>query len=209
MFSEEWYDSSVEYWKNIPDTVDGMLGGMGYLDEQDVAFSLTILQELGLSGYVCDCGSGIGRVSKNVHSKIFSEIDVVEPIAAFIEKAKEAENVKYAYNVGLEKFVPTKLYDCIWAQWVLNYIKDEDLVEFFKRCLGALKPGGVLVLKENILRANHKDYEWDTEDSSVTRSDALFKRLITSAGGRLIREATQPNFPNGLFPVKVYAIKPR
>jgi protein N-terminal methyltransferase len=55
---------------------------------------------------------------------------------------------------------------CIVLQWVIGHLTDEDFVAFLNRCTRALRPGGLIVVKENISR---KGFVFDTEDSSVTR----------------------------------------
>ena len=95
---------------------------------------------------------------------------------------------------------------------------------FIRRCLAAVQStGGVLVLKENMSQLlptapakknsvdkedseftpNDRDYIVDAEDSSVTRSERAWRRLIARAGGRVVAERRQLNFPASLFPVKM------
>jgi protein N-terminal methyltransferase len=72
----------------------------------------------------------------------------------------------------------------------------------------ALKENGVIVVKENVTSSG--DVEEDKEDASVTRSEDVLLSLLTGpAGLRLVREMKQPRFPKGLFPVRMYALRPR
>lgn len=51
----------------------------------------------------------------------------------YLEKAKEllvGKNVGEFYATGLDTFIPDKIYDCIWVQWVLNIDKSNSLHEF-------------------------------------------------------------------------------
>jgi protein N-terminal methyltransferase len=69
---------------------------------------------------------------------------------------------------GLQNFTPEEeRYSVIWIQWVIGHLNDDDLVAFFERCRKGLRPGGWIVVKENvILKGNF----WiDKEDSSVVR----------------------------------------
>ena len=43
-------------------------------------------------------------------------------------------------------------YDVIWVQWALLYLTDADAAAFLARCHAALRPGGVLVVKENVCK---------------------------------------------------------
>lgn len=37
---------------------------------------------------------------------------------------------------ALQNFYPKpQKYDVIWCQWVLGYIRDDDLIEFLKNCV--------------------------------------------------------------------------
>lgn len=56
------------------------------------------------------------------------------------------------------------------SQWCVGHLTDVELVSYFKRCIEGLRAGGVIVVKENI--ADGQD-EFDEQDSSVTRYDAL------------------------------------
>jgi protein N-terminal methyltransferase len=72
----------------------------------------------------------------------------------------------------------------------------------------ALKENGVIVVKENV--TSNGDVEEDKEDASVTRSENVLLSLLTGpAGLRLVREMKQPRFPKGLFPVRMYALRPK
>jgi protein N-terminal methyltransferase len=96
------------------------------------------------------------------------------------------------------------------------------------RCLRALKPDGILFVKENICKQGAVP---DAEDASVTRSDELMRRLFeragaattaTGAGGgggggggggtkpkwRLVHNVKQRDFPKNLFEVRMYVLRP-
>jgi len=83
----EWYAKSLDYWQNesnAPATIDGMLGGFAVLSDRDLTFSRNFMHELfhnecqELGSRIsrqqksapdvacCECGAGIGRVSKGL-----------------------------------------------------------------------------------------------------------------------------------------------
>jgi len=71
-----------------------------------------------------------------------------------------------------------------------------------------LKENGVIVVKENITSSG--EIEEDKEDASVTRSEKFLLELLTGpAGLRVVREMKQPRFPKGIFPVKMFALRPK
>lgn len=43
---KEFYEHAVKYWEKIPATVDGMLGGFGFISETEIIGSKQFLREL-------------------------------------------------------------------------------------------------------------------------------------------------------------------
>ncbi|KAK7400223.1 hypothetical protein VNO78_11423 [Psophocarpus tetragonolobus] len=221
----QWYREGVSYWEGVKATVDGVLGGFANVNEPDISCSedfLTILlSELFPAGTRCqplvalDCGSGIGRVTKNLLIRYFNEVDLLEPVSHFLETARETLASGYQTNLDMHKavnfycvplqdFTPdTGKYDVIWIQWCIGHLTDEDFVSFFKRAKVGLKPGGIFVLKENIARSG---FVLDNEDRSVTRSDLYFKDLFSRCGLHVYKSKDQKGFPAELFAVKMYAL---
>ena len=70
-----------------------------------------------------------------------------------------------------------------------------------------LKPNGVIIVKENITSSG--EVEMDDIDSSVTRPDARFHYVFQTANLEIIRELPQKKFPQELYNVKMYALKPK
>ena len=83
----------------------------------------------------------------------------------------------------------------------------DDAVAFFDRCKAGLRPGGIIVVKENICK--HTDFVVDKEDSSLTRSNKYMLQLFAKSNMQTTHNVLQRNFPKELFPVRMYAIKPR
>lgn len=89
--------------------------------------------------YALDCGAGIGRITKNLLSRFFDKVDLVDQDPNFVEEAKKllVSNPKVGdfYCCGLQDFVPeNKKYDLIWMQWVLSHVTDADLIKLLKIC---------------------------------------------------------------------------
>ncbi|XP_027347575.1 alpha N-terminal protein methyltransferase 1 [Abrus precatorius] len=221
----QWYRDGVSYWEGVKATMDGVLGGFATVNEPDISCSeefLKILLSERFSADVrdqplvaLDCGSGIGRVTKNLLIRYFNEVDLLEPVSHFLETARETlapgcdtnSDMNKAVNfycVPLQDFTPnTGRYDVIWVQWCIGHLTDEDFVSFFNRAKVGLKPGGLFVLKENIARSG---FVLDNEDRSVTRSDSYFKELFSRCGLHTYKSKDQKGFPEGLFAVKIYAL---
>jgi len=171
-----------------------------------------------------DCGAGIGRITLNLlvhHAKI---IDIVEPVKKFTDALEVAVQkgipmdvpgrLGKIYNVGLEDFDPTAKdnigYDLIWNQWCVGQLTDAQLVSYLQRCASALhKPHGWIIVKENMSSSPIGEDVFDDTDSSVTRSDASFRKIFEKAGLVLKLTEVQRGFPKELFPVRSYALRPK
>uniref|UniRef100_A0A7N0ZRX8 Alpha N-terminal protein methyltransferase 1 n=1 Tax=Kalanchoe fedtschenkoi TaxID=63787 RepID=A0A7N0ZRX8_KALFE len=213
---------------NVEASVDGVLGGYGHVNDQDLkgseAFLNSLLRDRLLRNrhlVALDCGSGIGRITKNLLIKHFNEIDLLEPVSHFLEAAREtlATEIDVAtdqhsaanfFCVPLQEFTPEiGRYDVIWVQWCIGHLADDDFVSFFKRAKTGLKPGGFFILKENIAKTG---FVLDKEDRSITRSDLYFRQLFNQCGLHLYKVKDQTGLPDELFAVKMYALtvdKPR
>lgn len=80
---------------------------------------------------------------------------------------------------------------------------DRDLITFFKRAKKALKPNGIIVLKENCQTSK---FFLDTSDNSIARSFAHLKLIFDEADLRLVLRERETNFPDGLIPVETFAL---
>ncbi|KAI8330771.1 alpha-N-methyltransferase NTM1 [Chlamydoabsidia padenii] len=220
MDQPDWYTNAQMYWDKVQPTVDGMLGGFSQVDPVDVSGSLDFIGEFVRSGQLqtgrgCDCGAGIGRVTKHFLLKVpFDTVDLVEQAPGFVEQARtsyladeiQQGRVGQVICQGLQSFSPAPhTYDLIWCQWVLGHLTDDHLVAFFKRCVQGLKPGGWIGVKEN---NSSKGYLVDEEDSSATRPNEALKRIFAQAGLTVVKEGIQTGLPAGLFTVRMYMLKP-
>lgn len=214
---------ALAYWNNTPATVNGMLGGYPHISRVDLRGSANFLAKLRKGNSTAasnsllkrgvDCGAGIGRVSAGFLSKVCEVIDVVEPVNKFAQEAKVAEmagegKVGEVYVTGLEEWIPKERYDLIWNQWCLGHLTDAQLVEYLKKCKSAVVAGGCIVVKENLSTNPNGEDIFDELDSSVTRTDAKFRRLFDESGLNIVRSELQQGFPKELYPVRFYALQP-
>ncbi|KAL6893970.1 hypothetical protein ACP4OV_008068 [Aristida adscensionis] len=220
---KEWYSKAIAYWQGVEASTEGVLGGYGCVNDADVKGSDAFLRPLLAERFgtaerhlvALDCGSGIGRVTKNLLLRHFNEVDLVEPVSHFLEAAREnltgsmeqGEDVHKAVNfycVPLQDFTPEEgRYDVIWVQWCIGQLPDDDFVSFFNRAKVGLKPDGFFVLKENIAR---NGFVLDKVDNSVTRSDPYFRELFKKCGLYIHSVKDQKDLPKELFAVKMYAL---
>uniref|UniRef100_A0A7S3EFI9 Alpha N-terminal protein methyltransferase 1 n=1 Tax=Rhodosorus marinus TaxID=101924 RepID=A0A7S3EFI9_9RHOD len=166
--------------------------------------SLTLRDTLCLS----DVGGGIGRVSKHLLLPMFGRVDILESNQGYLEESKEYigdPRLERRICAGMEDFSPeTGRYSLIWIQWCIIYLTDADLVRFFKSCTAAVKPGGFVILKDNVCNTG---FVVDKEDSSVTRSEKYLTELFAEAGVEVVTSRLQGDFPEHLFPVKMFALR--
>lgn len=216
--NNEFYNKAQKYWSEVPPTVNGMLGGMGYISSVDIQASKNFLRKLKAKGmenkYALDCGAGIGRVSKYLLMPMFDKVDLVEQDASFAEKAKEYctsmdvahyhNRLGTIYNVGLQEFTPAfQKYDVVWSQWVLGHLTDKDLVSFFLRVRSSLCTNGYFIIKENV--TSSKEVDFDETDSSVTRPLKIYEKYLKESGFSIVQISQQKGFPRGLYPVYMIA----
>lgn len=217
---------SVEYWKGVCASVDGMLGGIpstrtfSCINRVDLQGSRAFLAKLGIGlksdrrriDSVLEFGAGIGRVTEGLFLPIAEQIDIVEPVAKFTNALQGKTQVRQIFNVPLQEWHPNEdsMYDLIWIQWCLCYASDDELTENLRRCSLALKKGGIIVVKENLSTSGTDMI--DASDNSITREDGKFRDLFKEAGLQVIRAEMQNGFPKSfprkLLPVKMYALKP-
>ncbi|KAI9884326.1 MAG: hypothetical protein M1823_003887 [Watsoniomyces obsoletus] len=238
--------AALTYWSNIPANVNGMLGGYPQISRIDLRGSANFLTKLRrqaslssssstssstssglpLLSHATDCGAGIGRVTLGFLSKVCEVVDLVEPVASFVEQIRhgnemaelrEKQKIGKVYQMSLEDWNPIPgRYDLIWNQWCLGHLTDNALVAYLKRCVRALKldeesgVGGWVVVKENISTDSEKEDLYDSKDNSVTRTDEKFRSLFQKAGLKIVLTELQMGFPKklGLLPVRFYALKP-
>lgn len=222
------YNDAIDYWTSVPASVDGVLGGFGEqtaVPKADIVGSLTFLRKL-QSRMVCppdhekltiDMGAGIGRITRDLLWKVSDRCDLLEPVQPFVAQMHHelvgvaAKNrLGDIYDIGMQQWtcLPEKLgrYWLVWCQWCVGQLPDDELVEFWSRCRGALIGNGVgtMIVKENIAPV---DDIFDETDSSVTRTDAKFRQLFVAAGFKLIASDVQKGMPKELYPVRMYCLK--
>ena len=192
-------------------------GGYGKVTPEDIRDSNMFLDELSKLRpemkfeKAADGGAGIGRVTKLLLLPRFAQVDMVESSPRLLNASpgyigEDASRTKLVMT-GLQNFQPEPgTYDVIWIQWVIGHLHDLDYIEFFKRMAKSLKPGGVIILKDNC--SSDWTFIVDKEDSSVARHRDYHKLLFDLSGLDLILEKVQTDFPAELLPVHMFALAP-
>lgn len=213
---DRWYKHSQQFWQKTDSTVDGMLGGYGSLSPHDLSSSAQFLKPFILSGGVgtglaLDCGAGIGRITAGMLLHIFSNVEMLDTVQTHLDQAQSFmgeelfRRVSALHCVGLEGFMPREgVYDVVWIQWVIIYLSDSDFIDLLSRLKRALKPGGIIVIKDNV---GGEGCELDSEDSSVMRNNDQLEEIFRLAGVKVLQNQLQIGFPQDLQPVRLYALQ--
>jgi len=216
-----WYSDAYDYWEaeeNCPLTDDGVLGGYGKLTPADVKGSNAFLDALSSVRpslkfeRVADCGAGIGRVTKHLLLPRCGVVDLVEQSPRLINAAPAyvgeiGRDRMNLLTVGLQNFAPEpNTYDIIWIQWVIGHLHDLDFISFFRRCAAGLRPGGVIILKDNCVA--EYTFVVDKADSSVARNGEYMQLLFLLSGLNVVMQDRQRDFPTELYPVMMWALEP-
>jgi galactose mutarotase-like enzyme len=216
-----WYDRASNYYEeNCTATVDGVLGGLGFLTDIDLKGSTAFVQSLTLPAskspetpsIACECGAGIGRVTKGLLLDLCDKCDLIEPSERLLYAAPEyigeagAARCRF-FCSSLQDWEPIESrYTMIWIQWVLIYLTDSDIITCLRRCGTSLVEGGILVVKENVCM--EEEFVVDCDDASVTRSLPYWLNLVEKAGMKVLRQCWQEGLPEDIFPVIMLALQP-
>lgn len=136
---------------------------------------------------------------------------MVEQNQDFLDEAKnfigeQSSRVERYMCSGLQDFIPEPgRYDVIWCQWVIIYLRDDDLMTFFQRCKLGLAENGLMFVKENI--TDEEQLDLDGDDSSVTRPRSLILDLAKQAGLSCIKEEKQKSMPKDIYEVRMFAFR--
>lgn len=85
-----------------------------------------------------------------------------------------------------------------------GHLTDDHLVDFLQRCQKALRPNGLIVIKDNV---SYEGVVPDEVDSSVCRDLEIVHSLVARAGLRIIHEEQQVNFPKEIYQVHTLALR--
>lgn len=226
-----FYAETIAHWTSAAITSDdneGVLGGWGEVDEEDAKGSLAFLAHhlqngkpwsAPIANYrALDCGAGVGRVTDNVLLHVAEQVHLVEVSDKLLAQAKEKLSANATRieleQASLREFAPPpNSYNLVWAQWVLGHLTDTDVVGLLHRCRLALRPDGVVAVKDNTATPSECDqcgnrYLLDTENAAVIRTHNHMRHLYKLAGLKLVRSEVQTGFPEDLHPVRMYWLVP-
>ncbi|XP_034035241.1 alpha N-terminal protein methyltransferase 1B [Thalassophryne amazonica] len=213
---KQFYYRAQQFYEDVPASEEGMMGDFVSISNVDLEGSRQFLKRFvgpGKAGtrYALDCGSGIGRVTKDVLLPVFEKVEMADMMEHFLLHAHEeylgddADRIETYYCYNLQEFTPPpSKYDVIWIQWVACHLTDKDLTNFLFRCKKSLCPNGVIIIKDNMARQGCK---LDPIDSSISRHLDIMKSIIAKAGLEVMAVQMQEGFPEIIMPVWMIAMK--
>lgn len=220
-FGDSFYGAGEVFWGKMTNDINGMLDGFGDTNNMELDYSERFLKylikhcDLG-NGHAADIGAGIGRVTENILQKYFDKIDLVEPVASFLEVAKKnlSDQKRYRFfQLPAQKWTVPDSYDCFWCQWTLMFLTDDDCVKFLNQCREHLKPNGIIIVKDNVSvhdrNALRNKAIWEPRDHSISRTYLHYISLFKLAGLELLREKPQPEWSLDLQPLMCWALRPK
>lgn len=77
-------------------------------------------------------------------------------------------------------------------------------MDFLARCQKALRPRGLIVVKDNV---SYEGVVPDEVDSSVCRDLDILRRLVSRAGLRVVHQEQQVDFPKEIYHVHMLALR--
>ncbi|KAI0999597.1 hypothetical protein K3495_g8601 [Podosphaera aphanis] len=206
------HENARKYWRSIDPDVQGMLGGFAHISKIDLEGSRKFLAHFNVGEErkvkrAIDCGAGIGRITEGLLLSLAETVDIVDPIVKFTNQLIGKDGIGQIFNVGLEDWNPSGLkYELIWNQWCLGHLTDVQLLTYLEKCMKALAPDGLIIVKENMNTSQADTF--DELDSSVTRTDEKFRQIFKQSGLKLKKTELQTGFPRELYPVRIYALVP-
>jgi len=162
----------VKRWFNRPDQISHYLSEVS---DGPTKVELNMLNNLSNTGTVLDVGCGVGRISLFLAEKGYKVIGV-DVSESLIIKARELSkkkdlDINFIITDGIELPFDDETYDVIIGFKFLCYIPTSQLRhEYLKNLYRILKPGGILLLTQNIVPEEYIDEARDEYFQSCSAS---------------------------------------
>ncbi|EKE40360.1 hypothetical protein ENUP19_0240G0010 [Entamoeba nuttalli] len=209
----DWYQLDKKVWDNMESSDKGMVDGYTKLIPIDESNSHTFLRNIliKMNCNIEDCldlGGGVGRVTKDVLSRYYKHIDVADQCLVHVNKAKELKETLPSFNdafvCDMQNLQLNKQYDCIWIQWSILYLRDDDLIDMLKKCKQHLKEGGIIIIKENV---GTDGFYWDRSDNSLMRTVEHMTHLFAQSGLQTLQIRKDLNYPTQFYPLYAFLLQ--
>jgi 27-O-demethylrifamycin SV methyltransferase len=161
-FNASHYNSITDAWKHI----FGDNFHFGYFTSPSIALDeatdalidkMAALGELSEQSKVLDVGCGIGNPAFYLHRKFGCDVTGISTSEVGIHDAEEGskkrgyqEKVRFRVANGLENGFADRTFDVVWVMESSHLMKDKK--KLFAECRRVLKPGGVMLLCDIMMR---------------------------------------------------------
>jgi ubiquinone/menaquinone biosynthesis C-methylase UbiE len=137
---------------------------------------------------IMDFGCGVGRITTVLAPRVkkITGIDLSVQMLEVARRRCKLPNVEFIHLESPALPFPENTYDKIFTHWVLQHASDEDVLLYLKEFKRILKPGGNVLLFEQIKNED----EYSDKNVHVYRSSDHYKHLLEDAGFASIN-----NFP--------------
>lgn len=122
-------------------------------------------------GNALDVACGIGKLSRDLLSRIFKKVDMFELDKEDFEEAKKlnhsSSNIGKIVNASMQEFTADDKYNMIVLRWCSGYLDDEELVHMLRIWRGWLDIdeeakidaiGSAIFILDNVTEPGEKEY---------------------------------------------------
>ena len=92
-----------------------------------------------------DLGAGTGLLANKIYDKV-KKVVAVEPFEEFTKYIVKADNI-IIKNETIQNYAFDDTFDAILLFGVVQYFNKEEVIKIYNKCKYALKPDGVLIIK--------------------------------------------------------------
>jgi len=143
-------------------------------------------------GVVVDIASGIGRFIP-YFSKKFRSVVQIDFSECNIRKAQELYmdivNVEYRTQNVMSASFDDSTVDCIFGNWILQYLEDHEVETLISRAYAWLKPGGMVFFREGI-KTNYEGFVPDKNENPAhfRSSPDVYSKWFKRAQFHIVKE---------------------
>lgn len=195
--NEENREIMKEFWvkHSTKGTIQEMMldSNAEIISEQDMPEVLSHLPDY-KNQIILELGAGIGRFTR-VLAQDAKQVVAVDFIESFIEKNKELnkdlDNIEYTVADATKLSYAKDTFDMIFTNWLLMYIKDDEMVKLIENSLNILKADGFIYIRESCFHSsgNIKNISSNNENPTLYRTPTnyldFFQSVTISENGVL------------------------
>lgn len=128
--------------------------------------------------------------------------------------SQTATFVAFSVSCRYQVYFSTRLVESLTAANTRVHSRWSVAGRCSERCKKALKPNGVIVIKENV-QQDREDaeefygFEVDKSDNSIIRTVEQYRQIFSDAQLEVVLEMKQRGFPPPFFSIHMFALRPQ